>query len=188
LRYGVHPDGTAVFDFMPFHNMSDEDLTAIISYIRTQKPVAYKKPDNKLNVLGYIAKAFLVKPVGPSEKIEASVKPDTTAAYGRYLTLNAANCSGCHTQRGLSGEYTGELLAGGNPMDNGNIPPNLTPDSTGRLFGWSKQLFINRFRRGKLKANSEMPWSMYQQMTDDELKAVYNYLRTVKPVRMKQAL
>src|SRR6478672_4266266 len=36
LRYGVHPDGTAVFDFMPFHNMSDEDLTAVISYLRAQ--------------------------------------------------------------------------------------------------------------------------------------------------------
>ncbi len=186
LRYGVHRDGRAVFDFMPFHNLSDEDLTAILSYLRTQKPVAYKKPENKLNVIGYVAKAFLVKPVGPSERIEVKVKPDTTAAYGRYLTLNAANCSGCHTERGLSGEYTGALLAGGMPMENGNVPPNLTPDSTGRLFGWHQQSFINRFRMGKLKQNSEMPWAMYQQMTDVELKAIYNYLLTVKPVRSKQ--
>lgn len=186
LRYGVHRDGTAVFDFMPFHNLSDEDLTAILSYLRTQKPVAYKKPENKLNVIGYIAKAFLVKPVGPTEKIAITVKPDTTAAYGRYLTLNAANCSGCHTERGLSGEFTGALLAGGMPMENGNTPPNLTPDSTGRLFGWNRQIFINRFRMGKIKPNSEMPWAMYQQMTDVELKAIYNYLLTVKPVRSKQ--
>jgi mono/diheme cytochrome c family protein len=188
LRYGIHPDGTAIFDFMPFHNLSDEDLTAILSYLRTQKPVAYKKPENKLNVIGYIAKAFLVKPVGPTEKIAIAVETDSTAAYGRYLTLNAANCSGCHTQRGLSGEYTGALLAGGNAMENGNIPPNLTPDSTGRLFGWNQQSFINRFRMGKLKPNSEMPWTMYQQMTDVELKAIYNYLLTVKPVRSKHSL
>ena len=37
LRYGVHPDGTVVFDFMPFHNMTDEDMTAVISYLRVQK-------------------------------------------------------------------------------------------------------------------------------------------------------
>jgi mono/diheme cytochrome c family protein len=188
LRYGVHPDGTAIYDFMPFHNLSDEDLTAILSYIRTQKPVARKIPAHKLNIIGNIVKAFLVKPVGPTEKIETAVKPDTTAAYGRYLTLNAANCSGCHTERGLSGEFTGALLAGGNPMDNGNIPPNLTPDSTGRLFGWNKQAFIQRFRTGKIIPNSEMPWSMYQQMTDVELKAIYNYLQTVKPVKSKPVL
>jgi mono/diheme cytochrome c family protein len=188
LRYGVHPDGTAVYDFMPFHNLSDEDLTAILSYIRTQKPVARKIPKHKLNIIGNIVKAFLVKPVGPTEKIVAAVKPDTTATYGRYLTLNAANCSGCHTERGLSGEFTGALLAGGKAMDNGNIPPNLTPDSTGRLFGWSQQSFINRFRTGKIIPNSEMPWNMYQQMTDVELKAIYNYLQTVKPVKTKPVL
>src|SRR5436305_274036 len=38
LRYNVFPDGTTVFDFMPFHNMSDEDLTAVISFLRSQKP------------------------------------------------------------------------------------------------------------------------------------------------------
>jgi mono/diheme cytochrome c family protein len=188
LRYGVHPDGTAVYDFMPFHNLSDEDLTAILSYIRTQKPVARKIPAHNLNIIGNIVKAFLVKPVGPTEKIETAVKLDTTAAYGRYLTLNAANCSGCHTERGLSGEFTGALLAGGKPMESGNVPPNLTPDSTGRLFGWNQQAFIQRFRTGKIKPNSEMPWNMYQQMTDVELKAIYNYLQTVKPVKTKPVL
>jgi len=63
LRYGVHPDGTAVYDFMPFHNLSDEDLTAVISYLRTQKPVPLKKQENQLNAIGKMVKAFLVKPV-----------------------------------------------------------------------------------------------------------------------------
>jgi mono/diheme cytochrome c family protein len=188
LRYGVHPDGTAVFDFMPFHNLSDEDLTAILSYIRTQKPVAKKIPAHQLNMIGNIVKAFLVKPIGPTDKIKTTIKADTTVAYGKYLTLNAANCSGCHTERGLSGEFTGELLAGGKPMESGNIPPNLTPDSTGRLFGWDQQLFISRFRMGKLNPKSEMPWSCYRQMTDTELKAIYNYLQTVKAVKTKGKL
>ena len=58
LRYGVHPDGTVVFDFMPFHNTSDEDLAAIISYLRAQKPVRNEVPKHSLNVLGNIVKAF----------------------------------------------------------------------------------------------------------------------------------
>jgi mono/diheme cytochrome c family protein len=184
LRYGVHADGRAIFDFMPFHNLSDSDLTAVISYLRTQKPVAIKKPGNELNITGNIVNAFLVKPVGPSEKIQAVVHPDTTAAYGKYLVQSVGNCSGCHTKRDISGAYTGELLAGGNQIGE-NITPNLTPDSSGRIFGWSQQQFINRFRSGKLIASSEMPWNSFKRMTDDELKAIYKYLHTVKPVRTK---
>jgi len=183
LRYGVHPDGTVVYDFMPFHNLSDEDLTAVLSYLRTQKPLAYKKPANQLNLIGNVVKAFLIKPVGPSETIAATVKPDTTAAYGKYLVLNVGNCSGCHTKRSISGEYTGELLAGGGPMEHGLIPPNLTPDSTGRIFGWSQQTFINRFRMGKLNNNSVMPWQSFKRMNNTELTAIYNYLHTIKPVK-----
>jgi len=183
LRYGVHPDGTVVYDFMPFHNLSDEDLTAVLSYLRTQKPLAYKKPANQLNLIGNVVKAFLIKPVRPSETIAATVKPDTTAAYGKYLVLNVGNCSGCHTKRSISGEYTGELLAGGGPMEHGLVPPNLTPDSTGRIFGWSQQTFINRFRMGKLNNNSVMPWQSFKRMNNTELTAIYNYLHTIKPVK-----
>jgi len=183
LRYGVHPDGTVVYDFMPFHNLSDEDLTAVLSYLRTQKPLAYKKPPNQLNLIGNVVKAFLIKPVGPSETIAATVKPDTTAAYGKYLVLNVGNCSGCHTKRSISGEYTGELLAGGGPMEHGLVPPNLTPDSTGRIFGWSQQTFINRFRMGKLNNNSVMPWQSFKRMNNTELTAIYNYLHSIKPVK-----
>lgn len=58
LRYGVHPNGDPVYDFMPFHNMSDEDLTEVISYLRSQKPVKNKVPENKLNIMGNLVKAF----------------------------------------------------------------------------------------------------------------------------------
>ena len=183
LRFGVHPDGAAVYDFMPFHNLCDSDLTAIISYLRTQKPVSSPKPENSLNLAGYAVKAFMVKPVGPSETIQASVKPDTTEEYGKYIVLNVGNCSGCHTQRSISGAYIGELLAGGNPMENGLVPPNLTPDSSGRIFYWTEEMFIKRFRMGKLNPKSEMPWNSFKRMTDDELKAAYKYLKSIKPVK-----
>ena len=185
LRYGVHPDGAVVYDFMPFHNLSDTDLTAVLSYLRTQKPVAIKKPENELNIMGNLVKAFLIKPVGPSENILPAVKPDTTAAYGKYLVFNVANCSGCHTQRSISGAYTGELLAGGDPMDHGLVPPNLTTDSSSRIFGWTQEAFVNRFRAGKLNPQSEMPWNSFKRMNEVELKAIYNFLQTVKPVKTK---
>src|SRR5215471_5776975 len=72
LRYGVRPNGTAVFDFMPFHNTTDEDLTAMISFLRSQKPVRNVVPDHKPNLLGYVVKAFMVKPVGPKGDVAKS--------------------------------------------------------------------------------------------------------------------
>lgn len=191
LRYGVHPDGTVVFDFMPFHNVSDEDLTAIISYLRAQKPVKNKVPSHSLNVLGNLVKAFMVKPVGPDGEVPVSVRADTSASYGKYLALHVANCSGCHTKRDMSGAYTGEPFAGGSPfVEPGKTtltPPNLTPDSSSRIFGWSQQDFINRFRMGKLISHSHMPWNSYKRMSDDELKAIYNFLKTVKPAKTTSA-
>jgi mono/diheme cytochrome c family protein len=172
---------------MPFHNLSDEDLTAVISYLRTQKPVSLKKQQNELNAIGNMVKAFLVKPVGPSDTIQSKVERDSSAAYGKYLVMNVANCSGCHTKRSISGAVTGDLLAGGNPMEGGHIPPNLTPDSSSRIFGWTEQIFIKRFRMGKVYPESEMPWNSFKRMDDIELKAIYKFLRTIKPVKTKNS-
>ena len=182
LRYGVHADGTVVFNFMPFNNMSDEDLTAVISYLRAQKPVKNEVPANYLNLLGKGVKAFMVAPVGPEGEVEKFVKEDSSAAYGKYLANNVANCKGCHTVRNLSGDYLGELYAGGGDID-GFITPNLTPDSSSRIFGWSKKNFVDRFRMGRLVPKSPMPWASFGRMSDTELKAIYAYLQTLKPVK-----
>lgn len=183
LRYGVHANGEAVYDFMPFHNMSDEDLTAVISYIRTLKPVKNKVPANNLNVMGNMIQAYLVKPVGPTGETPAVIKPDTTAAYGKYLVLSVAECAGCHTKRDLSGAFIGPHLAGGNNID-GYITPNLTNASDGRIYSWTQEQFIARFRQGKLIPKSPMPWNSYKRTSDDELKAIYKYLKSVPGEKM----
>lgn len=182
LRYGVYADGTVVFDFMPFHNMSDEDMTAVISYLRAQKPVKNKVPDHELNFLGKAVKAFMVKPVGPTGEVEKSVAVNSSEAYGKYLANSVANCGGCHTERTLSGEFTGEPYAGGNDIE-GFITPNITPDSSSRIFGWTEKNFVDRFRMGSLVPKSPMPWESFNRMNDDELKAIYAYLKTLKPVK-----
>ena len=182
LRFGVHPDGRPVYDFMPFHNMTDDDLTAVISYLRTQTPVVNKVPNNQLNFMGKAVNAFLVTPVGPEGEPPKSIKQDTSAEYGRYITLYVAECNGCHTKRDMAGRYIGEPFAGGNDVE-GYLTPNLTPDSTARIFGWTKETFIRRFRAGKLIPDSPMPWNSFRNMTDEELTAIYNFLRTTKPVK-----
>ena len=178
LRYGVHANGDPVYDFMPFDNMSDEDLTAVISYLRSMPPVKNKVPDNKSNIIGHLVKAYMVKPVGPTGEVPVSVKPDTTAAYGKYLVLNISECVGCHTKRDLSGAYQAPLLSGGNLIE-GFVTPNLTNHPTGRIYTWTQQQFIDRFRKGKIIPQSPMPWNNFKRMNDDELKAIYNFLKSV---------
>jgi len=187
LRFGVHANGDPVYDFMPFHNMSDEDLTAVISYLRTLQPVKNKVPDNKFNLMGYAVKAYMVKPVGPSGEVPVAIKSDTTAEYGKYLVLSVGNCAGCHTRRDIGGRYTAPLLSGGGPMKAGLIPPNLTNDSLGRIFYWSQQQFIDRFHKGKIISESEMPWNCFKRMNDDELKAIYKFLKTVPAAKPEVA-
>ncbi len=191
LYYGVGADGRAMFDFMPFHNVSETDMQAIISYIRTQKPVHNKVPDHQFNTMGSVVKAYMLKPTGPSGEILKTITPDTSAAYGGYLVNSVANCSGCHTKRDMmTGAFIGAPLAGGNEFDEGArgkfISPNLTTDSSSRIFGWGYQIFKGRFKMGRVIKNSPMPWESYKRMTDDELKAIFNYLQTVKPVRTVQ--
>jgi mono/diheme cytochrome c family protein len=186
LRYGVGPDGRAFFDFMPFHNTSDEDLAAIISYLRAQKPVKKEIPENSFNTMGKVIRAFLIKPVGPDGEVPVSVKKDSTAEYGKYLALNVSNCAGCHTRRDMmTGAYTGELFAGGLEIE-GLITPNLTTDTSSRIFTWDQQKFIERFREGKKIKQSPMPWNSFRRMSDEDLVAIYKYLKTLKPQKTGQ--
>jgi mono/diheme cytochrome c family protein len=193
LRYGVGFDGRAMMDFMPFHNTSDEDLTAIISYLRTLKPVKNKVPDHSFNLLGKVIKAFVLKPVGPDGEVPKTVKPDSSIEYGKYLAMYVSNCRGCHTDRNLkTGAYSGPFFAGGFEMesmiDKTNVfhTPNITPDKkTGHIYDWSEEKFLQRFRKGKIYPQSPMPWGPFGRMSDMEIKAIYRFLKTVTPVEKK---
>lgn len=193
LRYGVGYDGRPLFDFMPFHNLSDSDLQAVISYLRTMEPVKNEVPPVELNLLGKIIYALAIKPVGPEEgkEIASTVQSDTTALYGEYLCNYVANCRGCHTNRDLkTGAYIGEFYSGGFAMPSvvqpgkAVVSPNLTPDpETGKIYGWSEEKFITRMRQGRIVPLSEMPWDQFKEFSDNDLKAVYAYLQTLKAVK-----
>ncbi len=193
LRYGVGYDGRPLFDLMPFHNLSDADLQAVISYLRTMPAVKKEVPIKELNFLGKIVYALMIEPIGPEPGIPIPefISPDTTAAYGQYLSNYVANCRGCHTNRDLkTGAYIGEFYSGGFAMPSTMSPgkavvsPNLTPDpETGRIANWDEKKFIERMRQGRIIPLSEMPWDQFQQMSDNDLKAIYAYLKTLKPIK-----
>ncbi|MBM9575626.1 c-type cytochrome [Leptospira sp. 201903070] len=189
LRYGVRPDQTVLFDFMPFHNTSDEDLSAIISFLRSLRPVQNRVPKHELNPIGKFLKAFVVKPVGPKGEVLKSIKAEESIVYGEYLANSVANCSGCHTKRNLIGEYIGEPFAGGAPMKDPDpsketlTPPNLTPHAEGRITKWTEKEFLARFRQGRSIAHSHMPWEAYASMSDGELRAIFKFLKSIKPAK-----
>lgn len=183
IRYGVHANGNAVINFMGFQDMSDADLAAVISYLRTLKPIPTPNTPHEFNLVGKAIKAFLIKPVGPSFPIKNSVTPDSTATYGEYLVSSTTNCMGCHTQRDLAGDLSGPLMAGGNNIE-GFITPNLTPHPDSRIYGWTEDQFLDRFRQQKRIKESPMPWNSFKYMTDLELKAIYRYLKTVPAAEM----
>lgn len=197
LRYGIRHDGQAILDLMPFYDLSDDDLTAIISWLRTQPPVKSERKENSYNFLGKMVKAFLVKPSGDGY-VPPAPPQDSTVAYGKYLVNSVANCRGCHTERNLmNGAFVGPELAGGFPMEVFNekgeivkgkhlVTPNLTKDAaSGVIANWTEKQFIERFRTGVVIPGTPMPWGPFSRMSDLELKAIYRYLNSVPPVNRK---
>ena len=195
LRHMVNPMGKAMFPFMPFQNISDEDLTSIISYLRSQKAVYNKLQRTELSFLGKALSALgAIVPEGPKTTPPASVSIDSTAEYGKYLARSVANCVGCHTERDLkTGEFIGEDFAGGlrlppDPLSKGKsfITPNITPDNeTGKMVSWNESVFITRFKAGRVIDGSPMPWGAFSNMDTLELKALYRFLQTISPVKNK---
>ena len=82
LRYGVRPDGRAALPFMRFGNLSDDDLVAILSYLRAQAPVENKVPENEINLLGDAVLAFVLTPEGPTRPLSKT----RTSQYSDYPT------------------------------------------------------------------------------------------------------
>jgi mono/diheme cytochrome c family protein len=183
IRYHINHKNEAMVGFMSYNAITDDDLTAIVSFLRTVPPMPNKVEPNDYNMLGKILMRFMVKPADP---VIATIKPDTTAEYGKYLAYHVTNCNGCHTQRGPMGNFTGEPFSGGSRWDYDDAvytSPNLTfDDSTGRISKWSQQVFIERFRAGKALPNTPMPWGAYQNLTDDDLTALYKFLKSLPPV------
>jgi mono/diheme cytochrome c family protein len=189
LRHGVKPNGDQAVPFMPFANLSDEDLRAIISYLRTTEPVRHQVPEHDINLLGYFAKAWFMAPKGPSRSLQKSIPRTPTAEYGAYLARDVGNCIACHTKMDLrTGELIGAPFAGGVPEPSHTDPrqifhaPNLTPDPRwGWLDGWTTEYFIARFRAGRVHAHSNMPWEAFSRMDDGDLTALFAYLKSLPP-------
>jgi cytochrome c553 len=184
IRHGIRPDGRGIM-IMPsdeYQYLADEDVSAIIAYLRTLAPVDSTYPASKLGPVGRALFAAGKLPFIPAERVDhAATGPRTappagaTREYGQYL-VSVGGCRGCH----------GPNLVGG-PSPEPGAPPaaNITP--AGPMGQWTEQQFYTAIRTGTRPDGSKilefMPWKSMSRHTDDELRAIWMYLRTVPPVQ-----
>jgi mono/diheme cytochrome c family protein len=187
LRYGVRADGRAAFPLMEFA-LSDEDLTAVISYLRSRPAIAHQVPEHQFTLLGKSLMAFAITPKTAERAAPHESPVSPSLACGEYLANHVSSCVACHTDRGPNGALVGPRFSGGQRMDVAADPtkvyvsPNLTPDpATSPLGSWSEDAFIARFRLGPTIPGTPMPWGAFARMTDDDLRSVYRYLRSLPP-------
>jgi mono/diheme cytochrome c family protein len=184
VRHGIGPDGRAL-RIMPsdeYQYMSDDDVRAVIAYVQHVAPANNTLPPSKLMLLPRALMVAGQMPLLPVEAIEhdgpakpMSVTAAPTPEYGEYLS-RVAGCHGCHGP-GLSGGK----IPGGDPS--WGPAANITP--SGNPGKWSEEEFKATMRTGKrpdgTALKDPMPWKVIGKMSDDELHALWTYLKGVPP-------
>jgi hypothetical protein len=184
IREGIGHDGRTLFPMMPYldyRNLSDEDLASVIVYIRALEPI--RNELSKPHIPFPLSRLINTAP----QPIHTSVTANDSSpvARGHYLT-DIGGCKFCHTPTDKTNRpLFGMDFAGGKQIDKfPALSANITPDATGISY-YDEALFIRTMRTGHVGArplNPPMPWWNFRKMTDDDLKAIWAYLSTVKPV------
>ena len=171
IRNGIDRDGQVLFAMSGARgrHLSDEDIQAVIAYLRSQPAVANDTPlpPDQYGPLALILIGSGIIPESEPPITEAIAMPPKgpTTEFGKYI-LSYQDCVLCH----------GADLTGGTPGQLAPAGPNL-----GAVKNWTRDQFINTLRTGvdpdgHVLNNQLMPWQNIGRMDDDELTAVYAYL------------
>jgi hypothetical protein len=187
IREGIGHDGHALFPMMPYQfyrHMSDDDLASLVVYLRSLPAARNLLPPTQL----IFPVKYLIRNA-PQPVTEPVIEPDHSdrVKWGEYLVTTAA-CAECHTP--VVGHERPEAMAfaGGFHLQGpwGNVAStNISPDASGIGY-YNEALFIQALHTGYVKArelNPIMPYGEYKLVPDDELKAMFAYLKTVRPVK-----
>ncbi|MFC3416147.1 c-type cytochrome [Algoriphagus hitonicola] len=200
MRHAVKPDGTATLSIlMPFWNMADEDLIAVVSYLRSMAPVENQVKENEWTFMGKAIRAIAssFQPIENPTPAPFAPAMEATIERGEYLSRYVANCVGCHTARdpmtfeAIGPEYAGGMefepfpelhLALGEDPELWMRTPNITPHANSALSKFKTvEEWKERFRKGRQIMISPMHWGPFSRMTDEDLEALYLYLKSLKP-------
>ena len=183
IRHGVGKDGRGLY-VMPsveYSHFTDEDLGAVIAYLKTVPAVDRERVATAYGPMSQILLTLSPAKMIAAEAIDhakvappAAIAKAPTAEYGRYV---AASCMGCH-----GANFSGGKIEIGPP--DWPMAANLTPHTDGRLAQWTEQDFITTMRTAKRPdgtvLNPVMPLA-FGGMDDIELKALWAFFKSLPP-------
>ncbi len=194
ITTGVTRDNKAIFPVMPYLDygkLDEADIKDIIAFIRNLPPIERSYPTREID----FPVSLIINTMPRKAALTTRPNPMERLAYGEYM-FTAAACKDCHTAA-AGGKIVGEYLAGGFEFafPDGSVlrSTNITPHTATGIGMWDESFFVNRFKDytdstyvpkrvvpGEFQ--SVMPWIMYGGMEEDDLKAIYTYLRSVPEV------
>jgi mono/diheme cytochrome c family protein len=185
IREGIRPDGTVIGPPMPimfYRGISDDDLAAIITYLRAQPPVRHAVPKSEYRIK-------LPPNYGPAIKAKVfAPSPKDAVGNGAYLAGPVGHCMECHTHWVKGIPDLKRIGAGGNAFKGPwgvAVSKNLTPHTTG-LKNWSDAEIARAIKQGVGKDGNPlkppMAYDWYRNINSDDIRALTAYLRSLKPL------
>lgn len=183
ITTGVSPDGLHQHPIMPylyFNKMAEDDLNAIVAWIRSLPPIKNEVPRQEILQVG---------PIPRIDPPQTAPDPSDTEARGQYLFSALLACSDCHTPLDAETQTPVQdmYFAGGQPYEGpwGIVyAANITPHEETGIGSWSDGEIERIFRSG-IRPDGRlvvlMPWYDYQNFTADDMQAVIYYLRNSVP-------
>jgi mono/diheme cytochrome c family protein len=183
IRHAVRPNGVKLAAIMPsdfYEILTENDLNAIVAYLRTVKPINNKVPDP-------IYKMQIPRNIFPGgEKPFTEVMLGNRVKKGFYLAT-IAHCMECHTPMTPKGrDFVKDLGKGGFELKGPwglSVSRNITASKTKGIGRWTDAEIKRAITQGVSKDGSKlkppMGYHLYAQMTGADLDAVVAYLRTV---------
>lgn len=180
IRHGIDREGRPIFmTAVPATSLlSDEDLAAIIAYLKTVSPVDRPIKERNFKLLAKVMFGAGLLGQLPAETVshEAHVTAPArgaTVEYGEYL-VNTNDCRVCHGPELNGGPFPDPTIT--------KISPNLTQG--GELAFWTEEQFHAAMTTGITPGGHQldpefMPWNYYRNFYDEELRAIWLYLQTL---------
>jgi mono/diheme cytochrome c family protein len=200
MTKGIRPNGERLLPVMPYEaysGMAEQDLKALIAYLRTLKPVRKETPLLKTWVPFYrslLARLWLELFGRFSNPLAKA--PTRGIERGRYLVQHVSLCSDCHTPRNFLGVPNRSLyLAGTKIGPLGDEISNITPDKRTGIGQWSQDEIADLILTG-IKPNLDNVQGLmeeviegvsqgYKNMTREDALAIADYLKSVRPIDNK---
>ena len=198
IRLGRRPNGERLVPVHPypvFNGMAQEDLRALVAYLRSVPPV--NRANQPKKVIPMFESVFLpawLAAFAPREQPPAAA-PTSGLARGEYLVRAVGHCGECHTPRGITQASDNTRFLGGTPKGpDGDPVPNITPDKDSGLT-WSEEEIAEYLGSGN-KSDGDVAGGLmaeviegtsggYKTLTKEDRLAIARYLKTVPAVRNK---